>query len=712
MLRVHLYRAGVVAFALLAFFLLWSLAYELVVAWRWAPSRFPSEGANRWALFRMQNADRSAGFVLIAWNHFQARLGYPPTQTEALIRAGVAAGGVIALGLGGWLFGHIHRRQMPFGAARFGTLLEAAKQGLTGKQGIILGKMGNVTIRSDEPAHILVVGPSRSGKGTGFVLPNGYLWQGSAVFFDPKRENLEALAGHRQKMGNKVFMFSPGSRATHRYNPLDFVRRDELMATDCLVVASFIMPEKGDDTWAGAGRLLLAALIGYVLSSPLTAQAQHMRSVARMTTTGKDISSVLRAIVETEKSHLPSWVTDSFKQYIALEPETRNSAVFNLNMAMSLWNNGLIAAATETSDFDIRELRRTPMTIFIGCTIAELAIFRPLIRILFQQIHDMLMARLPGGDEPHQVLLMLDEFYHVGRMDALISKITISAGYGFRMCLMLQDLAQLDELYGKNTRITTVSGSQIKLFIQINDLETSEFVSEMLGETTQVYKTPVTRPGQGLFAPRAWAPHYTSRPLRSPVELREMSARTAILMVKNSRSFEITKIRHYQDQPYRRFQRSSARAPTLPTLMAWSDESAIGGQTAPEPPPTPRERQSVGGDAIETPLQTSHRQAETSKMERSNDVRATVGQSLEVVMPTQTRSRKLLSLGNRRPELQSESCNLRHVLSATEVTQKAEFGEMMVSLRTPTSNDSKLSIARSTLVRLEQNFGNDDRDHL
>jgi len=77
-----------------------------------------------------------------------------------------------------------------------------------------------------------------------------------------------------------------------------------------------------------------------------------------------------------------------------------------------------------------------------------------------------------------------------------------------------------------NTRITTVSGSQIKLFIQINDLVTSEFVSEVLGETTQVYQTPIQRPGQGML------------------ELREMSARRSILLVKNSRSFELTKIRH------------------------------------------------------------------------------------------------------------------------------------------------------------------------
>ena len=109
------------------------------------------------------------------------------------------------------------------------------------------------------------------------------------------------------------------------------------------------------------------------------------------------------------------------------------------------------------------------------------------------------------------------------------------------MAIVMQDLARLDELYGRNTLITTVSGSQIKLFIQISDLDTSEFVSEMLGETTQVYKTPVARPGQGIFAPRAWAPHFTPRPLRSPLELREMSARVSILMVKNSRSFELTK---------------------------------------------------------------------------------------------------------------------------------------------------------------------------
>lgn len=717
MARIVVFRLGIALICAVAFCLLWSLAYEIAVGMRWAPTRFPSEGATRWALLRMQNADRSADFFLVAWQHFYERILYEPTRIEALIRGAYAAGGIVALGIAGLIFGLVNRRQMPYGAARFGTLMEAAKQGLTKKQGIILGTLNGATIRSDEPAHILVVGPSRSGKGTGFVLPNGYLWQGSAVFFDPKRENFDALANHRKAIGNKVFMFSPGSPDTHRYNPLDFVRRDERMATDCLVVASFVIPEKADDTWAGAGRLLLSSLIGYVLASPLTKGAEHMRTVARMTTTGKDISTVLRAIVKTERSHLPTWVVDSFNQYIALEPETRNSAVFNVNMAMSLWNNGLISAATETSDFDIRELRRTPMTIFIGCTIAELSIFRPLIRILFQQIHDLLMERIPGTDEPYQVLLMLDEFYHVGRMDSLISKITISAGYGFRMAIVMQDIAQLDELYGRSTRITTVSGSQIKLFIQINDLDTSEFVSEMLGETTQVYKTPVMRPGQGIFAPRVWTPHYTPRALRSPLELREMSERLSILMVKNSPSFELTKIRHYLDKPYRAlYDAAKGLPPSLPRLKEWQDED-LSGAIAPrsdseaelveEPAPAKPavlKKGAAQGEQRKTPAR--RKKGTTAPESAALPARQDLPLALTPRRTAPNPAAKSLSLGEAPTAPAGESCDLREILAAATDGQDEQFNSMMKVIRAESA--PKMQAAVDALRSLNESFGDDN----
>jgi len=83
-------------------------------------------------------------------------------------------------------------------------------------------------------------------------VPNGYDHDGSFVFWDTKRENFDILSRYLRDKSVKVFLFRPGGTQSHRYNPLDFVRRDENMPTDCAVVASFLVPERADDTWSGA----------------------------------------------------------------------------------------------------------------------------------------------------------------------------------------------------------------------------------------------------------------------------------------------------------------------------------------------------------------------------------------------------------------------------------------------------------------------------
>jgi type IV secretion system protein VirD4 len=299
----------------------------------------------------------------------------------------------------------------------------------------------------------------------------------------------------------------------------------------------------------------------------------------------------------------------------------------------------------------------------------------------------------------------------------LVSKITISAGFGFRMCLIMQGISQLDELYGRNTRITTLAGSQIKLFVQVNDLETSEFVSEMLGDTTEIYRTPVTRPGQGIFAPRAWTPHYLARPLRSPLELREMSARLSVLMVKNSRSFELTKIRHYCDNPYREFAATAkARPLALPTLRLWADEP-LGGAIGP---------QSVANDtAIEASAVAS---AETPRARKSGARKAAASKAAAppplppepaplparrpVARTINERKgpRKTLSLGAAPPTPPGESCNLGDVLTAVEGAQRENFSAMMSAASASSDGgDDRLRSAIGTLRSLETSFGDDGK---
>ena len=207
----------------------------------------------------------------------------------------------------------------------------------------------------------------------------------------------------------------------------------------------------------------------------------------------------------------------------------------------------LICAATETSDFDIRDLRRKRMSIFIGSPLADLESYRPLIRILFQQIHDVLMRNLPGADEPHQVLLLLDEFYALGKMSSLASKIAVSAGYGFRMAIVLQNISQLDETYGKAMRETIVAGAALKLFVAINDNETAKYVSDALGTYTATHTTKMM--GAGLSQSRVSLGHMAA-PLRRPQELTRMPKDKSILLVANARPFEIGKLYFFRDRRY------------------------------------------------------------------------------------------------------------------------------------------------------------------
>ena len=548
--RTFVYRVGIGLIGSCILFLLWSLTYLAVATARYNPQRFPSEGVSRWTLLEMQSEGRGWGSLFIAWNHFYVRLFFQPTQSEAIIRALIALGIVLALGISLAIFLYATRKPTHLGDARLGTIMDAERAHLTESKGIALGKLGSVLLMSDHPAHVLVIGPTRSGKGVSFIVPNGFLWVGSSIWFDPKRENFEILARYRQSIGDKVFMWRPGEYESHRYNPLDVVRRDERMATDCSVIASFMiqLPSSGEEYWASSGRILLASFIGYVICSKKYQEQATLRTVIEIISTGKNLKSLLMTLVA--EPGLDMFVVRGFNQFIGLEEKTRNSVMGNVINSVKDWNNDVVAYATETSDFDIRDLRRKPMAIFIGCSVAQIDVFRTLIRIFVQQVHDCLMECPPGKDEPLQVLVVLDEFRQLGRVDSIVSKLSISASYGFRMVVVLQDVSQLDEIYGRATRMTTVNHCQVKLFVRINDIETAEYVSQMLGNVTAEIRAPLTRPGEGIFSTRGNNIHYHQQPLRSAQQLRNAPVKKSIIMVTEGPSFEVDKLFYYRDKRF------------------------------------------------------------------------------------------------------------------------------------------------------------------
>lgn len=581
-MRAHVERVAIGLFISLAAALLWVVPYAIVTGLR---SGF-SKPAQKWELLKRVTTENPRfdlnqfpavsfdhGFPL-AYKHFYVYAQDERVSKLALENGAIAAGVVLALFVALGVFLYANRRSTLHGDARFGTLAEARRAGFTARSGIILGRLNGQALVSDEPGHVLIVGPTRTGKGVSFVIPNGLAWPGSMVTLDIKSENLKAFGATRAAQGDEVFIFAPGSASSHRYNPLDYVRPGPEMATDCANIASFLVATGSvENEWTLAARKTVAALLGYVMTSIHFGKARHIRSAVRVISTGHDIADVLKTIVATENDgSVPTWVLGAFNQFVAIPDRTRGSVMFNVNNAFAPWDSPLICAATETSDFDIRDLRRKPMSIFIGSPLADLESYRPLIRILFQQIHDVLMRGLPGADEPHQVLLLLDEFYALGKMSSLASKIAVSAGYGFRMAIVLQNISQLDETYGKATRETLVAGAALKLFVAINDNETAKYVSDALGTFTATHTTKMM--GAGLSQSRVSLGHMAA-PLRRPQELTRMPKDKSILIVANARPFEIGKLYFFRDRRMRRLMEEAGAARVDPPgLRRWTEASA------------------------------------------------------------------------------------------------------------------------------------------
>ena len=555
MIRAHVERLVVGLFVFFAAALLWVAPYAIVTGLR---SGF-SKPAQKWELLKRVTTENPRidfaqfppvsfdhGFPL-AYKHFCVYAQDKRVSKLALENGATAAGIVLALFVALGVFLYANRRSTLHGDARFGTFPEARRAGLTARNGIILGRLNGQTLVSNDPGHVLIVGPTRTGKGVSFVIPNGLAWPGSMVTLDIKSENLKSFGAARAAKGDEVFVFAPGSAASHRYNPLNYVRPGPEMATDCANIASFLVATSSvENEWTLAARKTVAALLGYVMTSIHFEKARHIRSAVRVISTGHDIADVLKTIVATENDgFVPSWVLDAFNQFVAIPDRTRGSVMFNVNNAFAPWDSPLICAATETSDFDIRDLRRKRMSIFIGSPLADLESYRPLIRILFQQIHDVLMRNLPGPEEPHQVLLLLDEFYALGKMSSLASKIAVSAGYGFRMAIVLQNISQLDETYGKAMRETLIAGAALKLFVAINDNETARYVSDALGTYTATHTTKMM--GAGLSQSRVSLGKMAA-PLRRPQELTRMPKDKSILLVANARPFEIGKLYFFRDR--------------------------------------------------------------------------------------------------------------------------------------------------------------------
>lgn len=440
-----------------------------------------------------------------------------------------------------------------YGSARWAERPEIEKAGLMGPDGVVLGKLNCDYLRHDGPEHVLCFAPTRSGKGVGLVVPSLLTWPGSAIVHDIKGENWQLTSGFRSKHG-RVLLFDPTNAASAAYNPLLEVRRGEWEVRDVQNIADVLVDPEGSlerrNHWEKTSHSLLVGAILHVLYAE---KDKTLAGVAEfLSDPRRTIEATLDSMMAT--SHLgeagPHPVVASTARELLNKSDNERSGVLSTAMSfLGLYRDPVVAAVTSRCDWLIEDLiaDAKPSTLYLVVPPSDISRTKPLIRLVLNQIGRRLTEELHSEKRRHRVLMLLDEFPALGRLDFFESALAFMAGYGIKSFLIAQSLNQIEKAYGQNNAI--LDNCHVRVSFATNDERTAKRVSDALGTATEM-KAMQNYAGSRL-AP--WLGHImvsrseTARQLLTPGEIMQLPPDDEIVMAAGTPPIRAKKARYFED---------------------------------------------------------------------------------------------------------------------------------------------------------------------
>ncbi|WP_136661360.1 conjugal transfer protein TraG [Nitratireductor sp. XY-223] len=497
------------------------------------------------------------------WRLFEWWYVYEAYAPDVFHRAGSLAAGGGVLGTATAVAGSLWRARQTknvttYGSAKWAADRDVKRSGLHHGHGVFLGKVGNSYLRHDGPEHVLAFAPTRSGKGVGLVVPTLLSWTGSAVIHDIKGENWNLTAGWRSNFSH-CLLFNPTDPRSAKYNPLLEVRKGANEMRDVQNIADILVDPEGAlekrNHWEKTGHSLLTGAILHVL------YAEQEKTLSRVATflanPKRTIEATLRIMLTT--NHLGSKTEPRVHPEIASiaremlnKSENELSGVVSTAMSfLEIYRDPIIARNTSRCDWRIADLKEAdrPVSLYLVVPPSDISRTKPLIRLILNQIGRRLTERLPetGKASWHQLLLMLDEFPALGRLDFFETAMAFMAGYGIRAYLIAQSLNQIEKAYGPNNSI--LDNAHVRVAFATNDDRTAKRISDTLGTATEL-RAQKNYAGHRL-AP--WLAHVmvsrqeTARPLLTPGEVMQLPQDEALVLVAGHAPIRATKLRYFED---------------------------------------------------------------------------------------------------------------------------------------------------------------------
>lgn len=398
-------------------------------------------------------------------------------------------------------------------------------------------------LRHNGPEHVLCYAPTRSGKGVGLVVPTLLSWGHSAVITDLKGELWALTSGWRQKYAkNKVLRFEPAiANGSVCWNPLDEIRVcTENEVGDVQNLATLLVDPDGkglESHWQKTGQALL---VGVILHALYKAKADG--TTASLPSVDAMLSDPNRDIAElwmdmTTYGHVDGQnhpvIGSAARDMLDRPDEEAGSVLSTAKSYLALYRDPIVARNISKSEFSIRDLMHhdNPVSLYIVTQPNDKARLRPLVRVMVNMVVRLLTDKMdfesgrPVARYKHRLLMMLDEFPSLGKLEIMQESLAFVAGYGIKCYLICQDINQLKSRetgYGTDESIT--SNCHVQNAYPPNRIETAEHLSKLTGQTT-VAKEQITTSGRrtsALLGQVSRTIQEVQRPLLTPDECLRM----------------------------------------------------------------------------------------------------------------------------------------------------------------------------------------------
>jgi type IV secretory pathway TraG/TraD family ATPase VirD4 len=392
------------------------------------------------------------------------------------------------------------------------------------RQGTVwLGCLDNgEPLGSDDDRHVCLVSGNRGGKGTTSIINNLCLWEGSLVVVDPKGENATVTAARRGRgskecdgLNQVVHVLDPFKAASvdeslrSRFNPLDTLdpTRAEIIdeagrVADALVI---VRENSNEAFFDESARALVKVLLLHIVTSERFRGRRNLITLRKLILRGdKESVEALRASGETDipSGHELLWTDvtsntalggmvadlgDRFFNMVRTVPKQYEGVLQTADLHTNFIDSPEMARCLETSDFKLSELKTRPegMSLFLSLPQRFSSTHSRWLRMMVA-LTVTEMEKVKGQPATgHRVLMMLDEFAALKRLEVFETFGPQIAGFGVKLFYVLQNLGQLKANYGASWD-TFLGNASLKLFFAVEDQFTREYISKTIGETEVV----------------------------------------------------------------------------------------------------------------------------------------------------------------------------------------------------------------------------------